>query len=103
MDYGEKVQLMRDEVRRVMKKYQEEDICWQEMASSIHLDPRLDLEAQVNVYATLCNKIDDDKICRHTLDEYEEEYVDEVYGVDMEVNTTVQIHTQPSDSDLAAK
>lgn len=81
MDYGEKVQLMRDEVRRVMKEYQEEDICWQELASNIHLDPRLDLEAQVNVYATLYKKIDGDKICRHAFDEYEEEYVDKVYGV----------------------
>ena len=86
MDYGEKVQLMRDEVRRVLKEYQEEDICWQELASSVHFDPRLDLEAQVNVYATLCNKIDGDKICRHVFDEYEEDYVDEVYGVDMEGN-----------------
>ena len=80
MHYGEKVQLMRDEVRRVLEEYKNEDICWQELASSIHLDPRLDLEAQVNVYATLCNKIDGDKICRHIFDD-EEEYVDEVYGV----------------------
>lgn len=83
MDYGEKVQLMRDEVRRVMKEYQKEDICWQELVSSVHLDPRLDLEAQVNVYATLCNKIDGDEICRHTFDNNVEGFVQEVYGVDM--------------------
>ncbi len=83
MEYGEKIELMRSEVRRLLKEYEDCEVGWWEMASNIHLDPRLDLEAQVNVYAQVSKEIDGDEVKRFTTIDDEEEYV-ETYGVDMD-------------------
>ena len=83
MEYGEKIELMRSEVHRLIKEYNDSELCWQEMATNVHLDPRLDLKAQVNVYAQVCKEIDGNSIERY---EDEEEYFwTEQYGVDMGV------------------
>ena len=83
MEHNEKLELMRSEVRRLLKEYRESNVVWAEMAASVHLDPRLDLESQVNVYAQVFHELEGDVIERYEIDEYDEyEYV-ETYGVDM--------------------
>lgn len=82
MEYDEKIELMRSEVRRLLKEYIDSEVCWWEMAASVHLDPRLDLEAQVNVYAQVFKEIDGDEIKRFITIDDEEEWA-ETYGVDM--------------------
>ena len=83
MEYGEKLELMRSEVRRLLKEYEDSEVGWWEMASDVHLDPRLDLESQVNVYAEVSYKIDGDTIERHEHEDINDDYLIETYGVDM--------------------
>ena len=87
MEYGEKLELMRSEVRRLLKEYEDSEVGWWEMASDVHLDPRLDLEAQVNVYAQVSLQIDGDTIERHEHEDINDDYLIETYGVDMGVRT----------------
>ena len=69
MTYEEKLELMHEEVRRLLVEYRDSEVCWQEMAATVHLDPRLDLESQVNVYRYVNNG--------------DVQYCQEVYGVNM--------------------
>ena len=80
MEYSEKLELMRSEVRRLLKEYNDNELCWKEMAADVRLDPRLDLLAQVNVFAQVCREIDGDTIERHEGADY---LWGESYGVDM--------------------
>lgn len=64
MEYGEKIELMRSEVRRPVKEYNDSELYWKEMAADVHLNPRLDLLAQVKVFAQVCREVDGDTIER---------------------------------------
>lgn len=81
MTHEEKLELMREEVRRLLAEYRDSEVCWQEMAATVHLDPRLDLESQVNVFAQVCKEIDGDSIERY--ENGEDYFWTERYGVDM--------------------
>ncbi len=83
MEYGEKLELMRSEVRRLIKEYNDSQLSWHEMAEDVHLDPRLDLLAQVNVFAQVSYKVNGDTIERHEHEDFEDDYWIETYGVDM--------------------
>ena len=88
MKYEEKLELMRSEVRRLVKEYYGNELCWEEMAADVHLDPRLDLLAQVNVFAQVTKETIGDRIyCYETFidadTEEEEEIAVTSYGVDM--------------------
>lgn len=84
MEHSEKLELMRSEVHRLLKEYRDSNVAWGEMAASVHLDPRLDLESQVRVYAQVFHELEGDVIERYEIDEYNEyEYV-ETYGVNMD-------------------
>ena len=89
MDYEEKTELMQSEVNRLVEEYKAGDVCWNEMASSVHVDPRLDLAAQVDVYAQVCRIVDGDVIKRFTTVDEEETFV-ESYGVDINGGLTVE-------------
>lgn len=83
MEHNEKLELMRSEVHRLLKECQDSNVVWGEMAASVHLDPRLDLESQVNVYAQVFQELEEDVIERYEINEYNEyEYV-KTYGVNM--------------------
>jgi hypothetical protein len=82
MTHEEKLELMRKEVHRLLAEYRDSEVCWQEMAGTVHLDPRLDLESQVNVYAQVSKEIDGDNIYRY-IDNGDTQYCQEVYGVSM--------------------
>lgn len=60
----EQLALAKDEVRRVFNEYKEESVCWAEYAEFVHLDSRLSLDMQVQVYGELCNLIGDDSLLR---------------------------------------
>ena len=82
MEYGEKLELMRSEVRRLVEENNNE-LCWKEMAANVHLDPRLDLMAQVNVFAQVVKEIDkNNEVSRYARDRGDWTFV-ETYGVDM--------------------
>ena len=88
MEYGEKLELMRAEVRRLVKEYHDSELCWEEMAAGVHLDPRLDLLAQVNVFAQVTKETTGDRIYCYEIfidadTEEEEEVAVTSYGVDM--------------------
>jgi hypothetical protein len=89
MTHEEKLELMREEVRRLLAEYRDSEVCWQEMAGTVHLDPRLDLKSQVNVYAQVSKEIDGDNIYRY-IDNGDTQYCQEVYGVSMRDNKTCQ-------------
>ena len=74
----EELELARAEVERVLKEYQEQDVCWNEFAESVHLDSRLGLDMQVQVYGELCRLIDGDMVCRIIPDEEGREYEEEI-------------------------
>ena len=83
MEYGEKLELMRSEVRRLLREYKDYEFGFDEMATGVYLDPRLDLMAQVNVFAQVVKEIDnDDEVSRYTRDGGDWTFV-ETYGVDM--------------------
>ena len=82
MEYGEKLELMRSEVRRLVKE-NDSELHWKEMAADVHLDPRLDLMAQVNVFAQVVKEIDkNNEVSRYARDGGDWTFV-ETYGVDM--------------------
>jgi len=88
MEYGEKLELMRSEVRRLVKEYNDSELCWEEMAADVRLDPRLDLLAQVNVFAQVTKETTGDRIyCYEKFIDADTEEEEEVavtsYGVDM--------------------
>ena len=84
LDYGAKLELMRNEVNRVYQEYLFDEVCWDEFSCDVHLDPRLDLQSQVQVYGELCQKIDGDRLVRELYDNDEDEpYEVEVQGVNM--------------------
>lgn len=83
MEYGEKIELMRSEVRRLLKEYEDSDLCWEEIAANVHLDPRLDLLAQVNVFAQVAVEVCGDTIERHEHETFEDDYFVDCYGVNM--------------------
>ena len=83
MEYGEKIELMRSEVHRLIKEYNDSEICWHEMAEDVHLDPRLDLLAQVNVFAQVAYEVEKDTVERHEHEDINDDYHLETYGVDM--------------------
>lgn len=89
MNYEEKLEIMKKEVNRLVKEYKAGDVCWNEMASSVHVDPRLDLAAQVDVYAQVCKIVDGDVIKRFTIVDEEETFV-ESYGVDLKPDLVVE-------------
>ena len=89
MKYEEKLGLMQSEVNRLVKEYKAGDVSWNEMASSVHVDPRLDLAAQVDVYAQVCKIVDGDVIKRFTTVDEEETFV-ETYGVDLKPDLVVE-------------
>ena len=82
MEYEEKLELMRSEVRRLVKE-NDNELHWKEMAANVHLDPRLDLMAQVNVFAQVVKEIDkNNEVSRYARDRGDWTFV-ETYGVDM--------------------
>ena len=83
MEYGEKLELMRSEVHRLVKEYNDSELCWEEMAAGVHLDPRLDLLSQVNVFAEVYHRIQGDTIERHEHENIDDDYYLGTYGVDM--------------------
>lgn len=83
MEYGEKLELMRSEVRRLVKEYNDSELCWEEMAADVHLDPRLDLLAQVNMFAEVYHQIYGDTVERHEHEDIDDDYYLGTYGVDM--------------------
>ncbi len=90
MEYGEKLELMRSEVRRLVKEYHNSGLCWEEMAADVHLNPRLDLLAQVNVFAQVTKETTGDRIyCYEKFIDADTKGEEEVavasYGVDMGV------------------
>lgn len=89
MNYEEKLELMNKEVNRLVEEYKAGDVCWNERASSVHVDPRLDLAAQVDVYAQVCRIVDGDVIKRFTTVDEEETFV-ESYGVDLKPDLVVE-------------
>lgn len=82
MTYYQKKELMRDEVDRLIREYRKSDVAWAEMAASVHLDPRLDLESQVHVYAQVFHELEGDSIVRYQYDEDGYDKVVMIYGVD---------------------
>lgn len=78
----QKKELMRDEVDRLIRECRESDVAWAEMAANVHLDPRLDLESQVNVYAQVFYELEGDSIVRYQYDEDGYDKVVMIYGVD---------------------
>ena len=87
MTHEEKLELMRSEVRRLLAEYHDSEVCWQQMATTVHLDLRLDLYSQVNVYAQVSKEIDGDNIYRYE-DNGDVQYCEEVYGINMRGNKT---------------
>lgn len=84
MEYGEKQELMRSEVCRLLKEYYDSDTDWSEMAADVHLDSRLDLLAQVNVFAQVFKEVEKDVVCHHMLDDDGKVECVEWYGVNMD-------------------
>ena len=101
MNYEEKLGLMQSEVNRLVKEYKAGDVCWNEMASSVHVDPRLDLAAQVDVYAQVCKIVDGDVIKRFTTVDEEETFV-ESYGVDLKPDLIVKNYYYDDEDNLWA-
>ena len=74
------IELAYNELNRVMKEYQESDVCFGEFVENIHLNPRLSLAMQVNIYGELRKRIDDVYVARISLEDGQR-YEEEVYGI----------------------
>jgi hypothetical protein len=65
-------ELVLKELDRIRELYQKEDICWQEFARSITVDPLLTMTEVVYIYGELSKELDGDALIRVNKEDQEE-------------------------------